>query len=148
MRVVEAMTKRVTTVTQSTSVTAALRLQYMQGIRHLPVVDDDGGLIGIVSDRDLAPAMRSAPAAWAREPTVGTVMTTGVRWTRPGDDLVAATRQMLAWRISALPVVEEERVVGILTTTDCLHALLELADDRGAADNGVSNAPSVTGADA
>lgn len=145
MHVRDAMTRRVTTVTRSTSVTAALRLLYIQGIRHLPVVDDHGALIGIVSDRDLSPPTRGTPSL--REPTVGTVMTTGVRWARPGDDLVAATRQMLAWRISALPVVEREQVVGILTTTDCLRAMLDRADETSRVELEQPGEPSVAPAD-
>lgn len=127
MRVRDAMTSRVTTVRPTTTVIAALRVMYGQGIRHLPVVDDDH-LIGIVSDRDLTPATRTAPSPTIRERTVGQLMTSPVRWVRPDDDLVEATRQMLAWRISALPVVEHGHVTGILTTTDCLEALLALAD--------------------
>jgi CBS-domain-containing membrane protein len=53
-------------------------------------------------------------------------MTPAVRWMRPDDDLIAATRQMLAWRISALPVIDHGQLAGILTTTDCLNAMLEV----------------------
>lgn len=127
MRVRDAMTSRVTTVTPATTVIAAMRLMFGQGIRHLPVVED-GQLIGIVSDRDLTPATRTAPSPTLRERTVRQLMTSPVRWVRPDDDLMEATRQMLAWRISALPVVEHDRVTGILTTTDCLQAMLTLAE--------------------
>ena len=127
MRVDDAMTDLVTSVSPNTTVLAALRLMFSQGIRHLPVVDDDR-LIGIVSDRDLTPATRTAPSPTIRERTVRQLMTTPVRWVRPDDNLMEATRQMLAWRISALPVVEHDRVTGILTTTDCLQALLTLAE--------------------
>lgn len=126
MHVRDAMTQRVTTVTPSTAVTTALRLMYIQHIRHLPVVAD-GRLVGIVSDRDVRPAARSAPATTIRERLVGQVMTPAVRWGRPDDELYAAIKDMLAWRISALPVVEHDQLVGILTTTDCLHVLLDVA---------------------
>lgn len=124
MLVRDAMTRRVTTVTPSTTVTTALRLLYIQQIRHLPVVKD-GQLIGIVSDRDLTPVARSAPSHAVHDRAVDTVMTPAVRWVRPDDELLGATRQMLAWRISALPVLEREQLTGILTTTDCLTALLD-----------------------
>lgn len=126
MLVRDAMTRRVTTVTESTPVTTALRLLYTQHIRHLPVVAD-GRLVGIVSDRDLSPAARSAPAAPLRDRVVGDVMTPAVRWVRPDDELYTAITDMLAWKINALPVVDHDRLVGILTTTDCLHALLDMA---------------------
>lgn len=130
MQVKDAMTRHVTTVEPTTSVLAALRLMRRDGIRHLPVVDDEHALIGIVSDRDLTPATRTPPAPNVRSRLVRQLMTSPVRWTRPDDDLVTATRQMLAWHISALPVVEHGRVVGILTTTDCLHAMLKMADEQ------------------
>lgn len=130
MQVRDAMTRRVTTVTPNTTVTAALRLLYVQRIRHLPVVED-GRLVGIVSDRDLTPAARSAPSAAIRKRLVADVMTPAARWVRPDDELFDATRQMLSWRISALPVVEHDQLVGILTTTDCLRAMVQPAERSG-----------------
>ncbi len=120
MEVREAMTRRVVTVPPTTDVLTALRLLRSHRIRHLPVVED-GALVGIVSDRDLAPAWRdrTQPRHLVRD-----VMSTPVQWAWPGDDLLAAARQMLAWKISALPVVERQRVIGIVTTTDCLEAML------------------------
>jgi acetoin utilization protein AcuB len=120
VQVREAMSRRVATVTPGTDVLTALRLLRNKGIRHLPVVED-GALVGIVSDRDLKPASRDHDLA---RRLVRDVMTTTVRWARPDDDLIAAARQMLAWKISALPVVEHQRVVGIVTTTDCLETML------------------------
>lgn len=136
MQVKDAMTRHVTSVAPTTSVLAALRLLRRDDIRHLPVVDEDQALVGIVSDRDLTPAARSAPASNMRGRVVRQLMSAPVRWTRPDDDLVTATRQMLAWHISALPVVEHDRLVGILTTTDCLHALLRMADEASASRSG------------
>ena len=142
MLVRDAMTQRVTTVTPSTAVTTALRLMYIQHIRHLPVVSD-GRLVGIVSDRDVRPAARSAPVSSIRDRVVGRVMTPAVLWVRPDDELHAAIKDMLAWRISALPVVEHDRLVGILTTTDCLQALLEQAQSQQAQSQADANpAPS------
>lgn len=129
MQVTDAMTRHVTTVGPATSALDALRLMHRKHIRHLPVVDDQHALVGIVSDRDLTPATRTAPSTSMRGRVVGQLMTAPVRWARPGDDLVVATRQMLAWQISALPVVEHGRLAGILTTTDCLEALLHMAAD-------------------
>lgn len=130
MQVKDAMTRHVTTVPPTMSVLAALRLMHRDGIRHLPVIDEEQTLVGIVSDRDLTPATRTAPSSTVRGRVVRQLMTAPVRWTRPDDDLLAATRQMLAWHISALPVVEHGQVVGILTTTDCLHAMLRMADEQ------------------
>lgn len=128
MLVREAMTRQVNTVAPSASALAALRTMSGEGIRHLPVVDGDE-LVGIVSDRDLTPAIRAAPSADLRSRTVGRLMSSPVQWVRPDDDLLSATRQLLAWRISALPVVDHGRVIGILTSTDCLEAMVRVAED-------------------
>lgn len=136
MLVNDAMTRHVTTAAPTMSVLAALRLMRRDGIRHLPVVDEEQELVGIVSDRDLTPATRAAPSSSVRGRIVRQLMTAPVRWTRPDDDLVTATRQMLAWHISALPVVEHGRVVGILTTTDCLHAMVRMAEEASASRTG------------
>lgn len=135
MQVRDAMSRHVTVVSSDTSVLAALRILHREHIRHLPVIDG-GELVGIVSDRDLTPATRAGPGASRRGRTVQQVMTGSVRWTRPEDDLVDATRQLLDWSINALPVVELGEVVGILTTTDCLHAMLELATGDPAPSDG------------
>ena len=128
MQVRDAMTRQVATVAPTTSALAALRMMSGRRIRHLPVVDSDE-LVGIVSDRDLTPAIRTPPSADLRARTVGRLMSSPVQSVRPDDDLLAATRQLLAWRISALPVVDHGRVVGILTTTDCLEAMVSAIGD-------------------
>lgn len=133
------MTRHLTTVTPNTSILAARRLLNARGVRHLPVVEG-GALVGIVSDRDLTPGDRygfgrqttdiehTVPREADRKRAVRGVMSTPVRSARPGDALVWSARQLLSWRISALPVVEDDRLVGILTTTDCLEQLLDAAE--------------------
>jgi len=100
-------------------------------IRHLPVLDDGGRLVGIVTDRDLrqvvfdpriAQALGDAPLTLAAL-TVREVMTWGVISVRADSDLRAAARLMRERKIGALPVVDGGRVVGILTETDVLAAL-------------------------
>lgn len=120
MQVREAMTRRVVTVPPTADVLTALRLLRNHRVRHLPVTDD-GVLVGIVSDRDLVPAGRTREEG---RRLVRDVMSSPVQWVWPDDDLLAAARQMLAWKISALPVIERQQVVGIVTTTDCLEAML------------------------
>lgn len=74
MQVKDAMTRHVTSVAPTTSVLAALRLLRRDDIRHLPVVDEDQALVGIVSDRDLTPAARSAPSSNTRGRVVRQLM--------------------------------------------------------------------------
>jgi acetoin utilization protein AcuB len=144
MLVSEWMTPDPVTVSPRTSVLAARRLLHLHGIRHLPVMDD-GRLVGIVSDRDLAPldplvaasltALHSDVAS-GRWRAVEAVMSTPPQVAHPDDHLAAAARTLLHWRLSALPVVSEGQLVGIITTTDCLEALMTATTAPAATDGG------------
>ncbi len=110
----------------------AVRLMRLNKIRHLCVVSAAGQLVGIVSDRDVSRALPSvlsenAGAEFTRvlETTrVGHIMTRAPIVAAPTVELWRAAKLMLENRVDALPVVEAGHLVGILTTTDCLSALL------------------------
>jgi CBS domain-containing protein len=85
-------------------------------IRHLPVVDDRGRLVGIVSHRDIRRGARG------KKTLVGDVMTTRVRTVTPQTPARAAAETLLEHKIGALPVVGDEmQLVGIVTETDFLQ---------------------------
>jgi len=119
-------------------IAAAVHLLRTRQIRHLPVVDAGGRLVGIVTDRDLRqvvfdPRIVEAPgdaALTLAALTVREVMTWGVISVRPDTDLRAAARLMREPQLGALPVVEDRRVVGILTETDVLAAIDTLLGAR------------------
>lgn len=125
----EVMTPAPATVRPETTVAAAWRLMQRRRIRHLPVLDPRGRLIGIVSERDLrerlldeATQAELAGSAGAGPP-VEAVMTWGAVTVRPDTALREAARVMHQRRLGALPVVERDRLVGILTATDLLRVL-------------------------
>ena len=133
-RVRDWMTDVVVTVDPEASVASARELMWRTNIRHLPVVDGER-LIGVVSDRDVsraaAPDMATLsraqpPGAGRPQHEVRTVMTTAVQTVWPRDTVVYAASVMAQWKIGALPVVDNDRLVGIITTTDCLRALVAL----------------------
>lgn len=134
MRVRDCMTANPVTVTPATSVLNARRLLRTCEVRHLPVVEEEGRVVGIVSDGDLVPGDRVVAASLSalasdlvdgRYRPVGTVMSTPVHSAQPDDSVETAVRLMLAWRVNALPVVTDGVIAGIITTTDCLEALLD-----------------------
>ncbi len=90
-------------------------------VRHLPVVNDDGDLVGIVSDRDLAGReVASLPSSAAR---VADVMSGGVIAVDPETDIHDVIERMLENRIGAIPVVNgESKVVGIISYVDVLRS--------------------------
>ncbi len=100
-------------------------------IRHLPVVEEGGRLVGILTDRDvrhaaLVPAL-AEHLTWElrrlKSLRVRDVMTWSVVTTHPEATLAQAGLTMFQRRIGSLPVVEDGRLVGILTETDVLAAL-------------------------
>jgi acetoin utilization protein AcuB len=116
------------TATRRTRLPDLLRLLRQRGFRHLPVVEA-GRLVGIVSDRDLKQAMVSAGSATeGRERerlldrlTAGEIMTGEVVTTGPTCGVEEAARVMATRKISALPVTDGDRLVGIVTETDVLE---------------------------
>jgi CBS domain-containing protein len=104
-------------------------------IRHLPVLDTDRRLIGILSERDLravilrvieeVPPDRIASAL--AHMRVNEVMTWGVLTVAPGIDVREAAAMLRQRNVGALPVVDKGRVVGMLTATDVIAATLRRA---------------------
>jgi CBS domain-containing protein len=102
-------------------------------IRHLPVVDDEGALVGIVSQRDLfhsgllralgygAHAQHRALDALALKEA----MRSQVFTTTTDTSLVEAAKVMLEKKIGCLVVMEADRIAGILTESDFVRMALE-----------------------
>ena len=132
MLVRDVMQPRVFAVTPDTTLSEAVRLTRVRGIRHLPVLEGRE-LVGIVSDRDLKRVMASpATSLEARELThlldrltVAEIMTRPVITVAPPVPMEEAARVMVREKISALPVIEEGRLVGIVTETDVLELFVK-----------------------
>jgi acetoin utilization protein AcuB len=132
MLVEDVMQAAVITITPKTSLPEAMGLLRHRGIRHLPVVEDDT-LVGIVSDRDLKGAMASpATSLEAHELrylldalTVDEIMTRAVITVGRTFPIEEAARLMVKEKVSALPVTERGRLVGIVTETDVLELFVK-----------------------
>ena len=139
-RVRDRMTRVVATTHPEVPVMAARELMRKHVLRHLPVVDQRGRLVGIITDRDLRqvifmPTLRDRVpevGKLLRGLTVSDIMTRAVVVVRPGARINEAARLMHERKIGALPVVERGRVVGIITETDILAAFEELLAAKGA----------------
>lgn len=134
----EWMTQPVTSIGPDVPVRQAAELMKMRQIRHLPVVENDGRLVGIVTDRDLR-QMIFDPAIQERigdvvealgSLTVREIMTWTVITVRPESGIREAARLMREQKVGALPVVAAGRVVGVLTEFDVLRAFEELIRGR------------------
>jgi acetoin utilization protein AcuB len=133
MLVRDVMQTNVITASPQTTLPDALKLVARRRVRHLPVVDDDGDLIGILSDRDLKRAMASpATSLEAHELLflldrlpVEQIMTRTVITIGPMSPVEEAARLMVQEKIGALPVMDGGELVGILTETDVLELFVE-----------------------
>ncbi len=126
MLVQDVMQRAVVVVSPETELSEAARLLRRRGIRHLPVLDQ-GSLIGIISDRDLKGAMGSAAMSQSgaemgvsERLLAADVMTRTVITIAPMFPVEEAARLMVTKKISALPVTQDGRLVGIVTETDVL----------------------------
>lgn len=119
------MTTGLAEVTEGTTLERAANLMLSLGVRHAPVVEK-GHLVGLVSDRDLH---RAAGAGRSKETTVDEIMTRDVVTVSSDVRLSRVAELMVKNRVSAVPVVDDERLEGMLTLSDILdHCLLTLRD--------------------
>ncbi len=125
MRVRDVMKAPVQSVQRSDTMGQALRMMQQHGIRHLPVVED-GKLVGILSDRDLrSPDIPGKWHAipWADSISVEWVMSSPVMVLPPDAPLSDAASLMHAKRIDCAPVIDDGKLVGIITSSDLLQIL-------------------------
>lgn len=125
------------TITADTPFQDALKLMHERKIRRLPVVDRNGKLLGIVSERDLlhaAPSPATSLSVWELnyllwKLTVKDLMATKVLTVTPDALLQEAATIMLEKKIGGLPVVDpDQHVVGVITETDIFKALVDMLE--------------------
>jgi CBS domain-containing protein len=139
MLVREAMTSPVVTIPRTATVRQAIRVLHEHNVTALPVVDEPGRLVGIVSEMDLLQGMfehdpRSfvRPVATTAAPAprlVEEVMTRDVETARPNTDAAVLAEMMMKTRIKSVPVLDGSTIVGIVSRRD-LIAILARDDAR------------------
>ena len=138
MLVGERMTRNPVTITEDTSIDDALHLMRERKVRRFPILDKAGHLVGIVSDKDLlhaAPSPASTLSVYEMhyllaKLTVKKVMSSPVITISPDVPLEDAARIMADNKIGGLPVLDGDKLVGIITETDIFKILLELMGGR------------------
>ncbi len=124
------MTVNPKTISPETTLSRILELMKREGCRQLPVVED-GKLLGIVTDRDVRFVLNSPFISQERKENVElldkifaeSMMTRDPLTVSPDTPAYIATEMLSIYKFGALPVVEEEILVGIVTVTDFLdHA--------------------------
>ncbi len=127
------MTEDPYTVGPDDSVRTAINLQLENDIRHVPVVDEDNKLVGMLSDRDLRDATLPVwtgfehpdQAREALDASVSDIMQADIISCSAEDELADVIDQIIDHKIGALPVIDDEsgRLVGIISYIDVLRAV-------------------------
>jgi acetoin utilization protein AcuB len=128
------MTRNPTTVRPDSDPLAAQTLMRYGRFRRLPVVDKSGTLVGIVTAADLELFFSTVPSPGVvkRQYRVDQVMKSPVITVAPNYPFEEAARLMLKHKIGGLPVVDQGRIVGIITGSDVFTQLVEaLGGDTG-----------------
>lgn len=117
MQVRQLMSPSVVTITPEESAALAARLLTRHNLGSLPVCTYEGELVGIVTDRDIVTRCIAADQDPHRV-TVRDIMTRELTVVAPGEDAKQAARRMAGAQIRRLPVVEEGKVLGMVSLGD------------------------------
>lgn len=149
MRVRDVMSRSVVSVRPDTPLKAAARMMVERGISGVPVVDDMGSVVGVLSEADFVIKQRGAESIRHRPlarfigdspeaeleyakvvaERVGTAMTSPAVVIEADSELRQAAAIMVDRSINRLPVVEGTKLVGIVTRADIMRAYLRSDDD-------------------
>jgi len=113
----EIMTRDVISISPKYSIRESVDVMTKNGIGSLPIVDKEEKLVGIVTERDFALAL----AGSLTNETVGDIMIKDVITTTPGTPIESCSKIMVRNNLRRIPVVEEEKLIGIVTSTDILR---------------------------
>ena len=117
------MTTGVVTIKKEASIQEALALMKEHSIRHLPVVNDARALLGWVTDADLRGVLI---ASMLEELTLEDIMVRKPRTAHPDMRLEDAAQLILERRIGGLPVIENGKLMGVITVVDILSAFINI----------------------
>ncbi|WP_066292229.1 acetoin utilization AcuB family protein [Bacillus sp. FJAT-29937] len=131
MIVEEIMRTEVVTLTENDSIAKAIKLMNEKKIRHLPIIDENQRLIGLVTDRDIRDATPSILFDTEKykellQNPLKMIMKTDIITGHPLDFVEEVSAILYEHRIGCFPILKEDKLVGIVTETDLLRTLVEL----------------------
>jgi CBS domain-containing protein len=120
VNVVDLMTTEVIAVSRETGLRDAARLMFRNRVSGLPIVDDAGALVGIITEADfLRLEVERHEGTRDNGDTVGDVMSRGVVTVSPNVEIYEAAKIMAVQEIKRLPVVDEDnRLLGVISRSD------------------------------
>ncbi|TVT29743.1 CBS domain-containing protein [Salinicoccus cyprini] len=130
MLVERIMTSPAKTLTEVHTIEDALNLMSANAFRHIPIVDKDARLVGIISDRDIKLTLPSVlsdedPDFTLNVP-ISRIMRKRVTYCHPMDFVEEIALDFYHYSIGAIPVLRDDRVIGIVTQKDMLNTYIEL----------------------
>ena len=133
MLVKDRMTSDPVVITTDTSLKEALEIVRSKPFRHLPVLDENGKLVGIVTEKSLVYASPTSTTALSvfevdyilSRTKVGQIIQGSVISVGPDWPIEEAARVMVDRRIGCLPVVEDDNLIGIISDTDIFRVFVE-----------------------
>jgi CBS domain-containing protein len=128
MRIAELMQTDVQTILPDTPAADAATVLAEARVSALPVVDDGGGLVGVISATDILALEEETEGRRARETVLGKtrvrdIMTPDPLTISPDAEVSEAARRMLEADVHRLIVIAEGRIVGVISTTDIMRAV-------------------------
>ncbi len=136
MFVSRSMARKMTTVDKATGILEAQSLMQRLEIRHLPVVDEDNHLVGMITDRDIRSVLPYELTRGKGDPKerdkfahmkVGDTMSTDLLTVSPTHTLQDALLLIEKKKVGAIPVVDDDnKLVGILSVRDLLRAFINV----------------------
>ena len=121
MLVKDLMSSYITSVKPEDPVTAAIACMRSENVGMVPVCDAQSHLLGVITDRDIL--MRDG-----FDKTAGEIMTTKLVTTAPKEELHTAAMKFSAYAVHLLPVIENERLVGMLSLRDLAKKRIYIAE--------------------
>lgn len=139
LKVSDLMSTELITLELEETLNLASKLMRLGRVRHLPVVDRHGRLAGLVTHRDLLNAQVSALAGLSDDETdeiedgiaVSEIMISDVLTASPDDTALKAAEMLREHRYGCLPVVDGDKLVGIITEADFLELVIKALRGAG-----------------
>ncbi|MBO8177788.1 MAG: CBS domain-containing protein [Bacillus sp. (in: Bacteria)] len=130
MIVEQIMNKDVTSLLPTDSIQRAIEVMRTKKIRHIPIINDENEVVGIVSDRDIKEATPSILETHSNKDILKqplqTIMKTEVITGHPLDFVEEVAAMFYEHHIGCMPIIQNQKLVGIITETDLLHTFVEL----------------------
>lgn len=143
----EFMTADPYTLSENHSLYDARKVMTERHIRHIPITDDNNRLLGLVSQRDILAAtdssssqqIRSAPDADDQDIMLSDIMIKNVNVIHKTDSLREAALFIQSHKYGCLPVVADDKVVGIITDSDFIAIAINLLEQVEVTETEIAN---------